>query len=51
MVANHEEKPDWLPRKELEITAIVIAFDQVQVGYVKGVIYCNLRLNMIAQCC
>jgi hypothetical protein len=65
VVANHEEKCDWLTRKELEITAIVIAFDQVQVGYVNGAIFCNLtcqtfiytekmwslQFNRIAQCC
>ena len=33
VVANHEEKPDWLTKKELEITAIVIVFDQVQSSF------------------
>ena len=33
VITNREEKPDWLTKKELEITAIVIVFDQVQSSF------------------
>ncbi|CAB4041360.1 Hypothetical predicted protein [Paramuricea clavata] len=33
VVANHNERPDWLTKKEFPFTAVVILFDQIQSSF------------------
>ncbi|CAB3982511.1 Hypothetical predicted protein [Paramuricea clavata] len=33
VVANHNERPDWLTKNEMQFTAVVILFDQIQSSF------------------
>ena len=32
MIGSHDEKPEWLKKNKLQITAVIIVFDQSQVS-------------------